>query len=134
MKKVLMFGIVKKVMRIDDVNNNVGINGDNENWRSSSEFIVWKRRFKLEVLPKFLFKFCGLPKMDKFRVTATKIRLELLQHVRLTWIGKKFWGTIGMDLFKCCKVWKFYLNGFWVTVAESKLDLVSTWHNYGAKT
>ena len=31
MKKVLMFGIVKKVMRIDDLNNNVGINGDNEN-------------------------------------------------------------------------------------------------------
>ena len=31
MKKVLMFGIVKKVMRIDDLNNNVEINGDNEN-------------------------------------------------------------------------------------------------------
>ena len=31
MKKVLMFGIVKKVMRIDDLNNNGGINGDNEN-------------------------------------------------------------------------------------------------------
>ena len=43
MKKVLMFGIVKKVMRIDDLNDNAGINGDNENWRSSSEFIVRKR-------------------------------------------------------------------------------------------
>ena len=57
MKKVLMFGIVKKVMRIDDLNNNVEINGDNENWRSSSEFIVRKRRFKLEVLPKFCSSF-----------------------------------------------------------------------------
>ena len=95
MKKVLMFGIVKKVMRIDDLNNNGGINGDNENWRSSSEFIVRKRRFKLEVLTKFLFKFCGLPKLDKFRVTATKIRLELLQHVWFTWIGKNSEGQLG---------------------------------------
>ena len=29
MKKILMFGIVKKVMRIDDLNDNAGINGDN---------------------------------------------------------------------------------------------------------
>ena len=29
MKKVLMFGIVKKVMRIDDLNDNAGIIGDN---------------------------------------------------------------------------------------------------------
>ena len=31
MKKGLMFEIVKKVMRIDDLNNNVGCDGENEN-------------------------------------------------------------------------------------------------------
>ena len=78
---------------------------------------------------KFLPKLCL-----SFADCQNWTSLELLQHVRLTWIGKNSAGKIGMDLFKCCKVWKFYLNGFWVTVAESKLDLVSTWHNYGAKT
>ena len=42
-----------------------------------------------------MFKFCGVPKLDKFRVTATKIRLELLQLFDLHGSGKNSEGQLG---------------------------------------